>query len=489
MKEPYDIVIIGAGPGGYSAALRARQLGLSVALVEKDELGGVCLNRGCIPTKALLSDAEGIRWMRSAAREGILDAVPQIDFSRLMNRKTIVVKKLVDNLGKHLAATGVTVVKGTGKIVEPGTVSINNGDLLRTKNIVVATGSRASRPKIPGADLPGVVGTREILALGSRPNRIIIIGGGVIGVEFAQIFSTLGAAVIILEALGTILSEVDSEIARRYASLLPGRGITVDLGVSLQRIERQGELLRVVYEKGPREKIAEAETVLTATGRRPYWEGSGIESLGIDTSAGRLAVDQYFQTSTSGVYAVGDVLGTKMLAHAAFLHGETVAEHIAGRGRPVDETLIPASVFTVPQIAWVGLTEQEAIARDCAFRTSTFSLSASGKALAMGEPRGLMKLIEDNETKRLIGAHFMGPDVSELLGEVTLAIGKGMSAADLAATIHPHPTVSEALREAALGLLDGPIHATAKTKVVPAIDETPAMTVRKASNRGTGDRT
>ncbi len=474
MTEPYDMVVIGAGPGGYSAALRARQLGLRVAVVEKEAVGGVCLNRGCIPTKALLSDTEGIRWMQSAAREQILGEVPRINFSRLMRRKTAVVEKVVENLRKHLSAAGVTIVMGTGRIVEPGTVSVNNEDLLRAKNVVVATGSRAWRPPIPGADLPGVVGTTEALLLERPPGRIVIVGGGVIGLEFAQIFATLGSPVIILEALKTILSEVDSEIARRYASLLPGRGITVEVGVAVQRIEKRRDLLRVVYGKGSKEKTAEGELVLMATGRRPYWAESGIEALGIDTSAGGLAVDEYLQTSVEGLYAVGDVLGRKMLAHAAYLQGEIVAENIGGNARPLDDHLIPACVFTVPQLGWVGLTEQEALADNRSFRTSTFSLSASGKALAMGEPRGLMKLIEDTQTKRLIGAHFMGPHVSELLGEVTLAIGKGMSAADLVDVVHPHPTVSEAVREAALGLLDGPIHAFGKTKVFPPVGNTSA---------------
>lgn len=464
MAESYDLVIIGGGPGGYTAALRARQLGLSVALAEKERIGGVCLNRGCIPTKALLSDMEGLRWMKAAAREGLLESVLSINFPHLMERKRAVVEKIVSNLEKHIAASGIKAFQAKARVIDPETVSIDNRTILKANNIVIATGSRPWIPPIPGADSPGVLSTREILELDKPPESLVIIGGGIIGQEFAAIFSSIGTRVKVLEALDRILTEVDSEIARKYASLLPGRGVATEVGVRIGAIERVGDRLRVVYEKGSEERTAEADLVLMATGRRPFWTGSGIEELGLDPAGGSIPVDRFLKTPLDGIYAVGDVVGRKMLAHVASYHGEIAAENCAGHERPVNDEVVPGCVFTMPQIGWVGLTEEEAKESGRPFRTSTFSLFASGKALAMGEPRGWVKLVEDAQTNRLIGAHLMGPQVSELLAGITLAIRKGMTASDIAETIHPHPTISEAVREAALGFLDGPIHATAKTR-------------------------
>lgn len=466
MKDTHDMVVIGAGPGGYVAALRAGQLGLTVALVEKESIGGVCLNRGCIPTKAILSDVEGLRWARKAADDGILDSVPAIDFTRVMNRKNAVVEKLVTNLEKHLSKSGVTIIRGTASVPEPGVVALNDGETLKAKNVVIATGSKPWTPPIPGADLPRVLNTRRILDLERPPANLVVIGGGIIGQEFATIFATLGCRVTILEALDRIMVEVDSEIARKYASLLPGRGVKSELGAVIHAIESARDRVRVVYEKSSKEKTVEADLVLMATGRRPSFEGAGIEKLGIRVEDGSITVDRFLRTSIHGIHAIGDVVGRQMLAHVASHHGEIVAENIAGRERPVDEEAIPCAVFTHPQIAWVGLNEEQAAQSGRSFRTSTFSLSASGKALAMGESRGWVKLIEDTDSGRLIGAHLMGPHVSELLGGPTLAIRERMSASDIADTIHAHPTISEAVREAALGLLDGPIHSAGRTKSV-----------------------
>lgn len=461
------MVVIGAGPGGYTAALKGRRLGLRVALVEKDKIGGVCLNRGCIPTKSLLADAEGLLWARRAARDGIIDSAPVARFTGMQERKSTVVEKIVTNLEKLLASTGMTLLHDTATIVEPGVVATASGKTLETRSIVIATGSRPWSPPIQGTDLPGVIGTREIIDLEEVPAELVIIGGGVIGQEFAALFAALGSKVTVLEVLGRILSEVDSEIARRYASLLPGRGIITELGVTIPLIERSSNGLRVIYEKKAKEKVASCDRVLIATGRRPDFRGLGIEDLGIQVTDGAVQVDQYLRTSIEGVYAVGDVVNRKMLAHVASYHGEIVAENIAGSVNPARDEVVPSCVFTIPQIAWVGLTEEQAREAGNPFRTSLFSLAASGKAQAMGEPKGLLKLIEDTSTGKLVGAHFIGPHVSELVGELTLAIRKGMSASDIADTIHPHPTISESVRESALGLLDGPIHATQRTRTFP----------------------
>ncbi|MDQ7783868.1 MAG: dihydrolipoyl dehydrogenase [Desulfomonilaceae bacterium] len=464
MAESYDMVVIGAGPGGYTAALKGRQLGLRVALVEKETIGGVCLNRGCIPTKALLADAEGLLWVQRAARDDIIDRAPSANFAGMQRRKADVVGKIVSNLDKLLTGTGMTLLHDTATITEPGVVATASGKTLKTGSIVIATGSRPWIPPIEGTDLPGVLGTRQMLEIEEVPAELVIIGGGVIGQEFAALYAALGCRVTVLEILDRILPEVDGEIARRYASLLPGRGVVTQLGVRIHRIERSANGLRVIYEKKTKENVVSCDGILIATGRRPDFRGLGIEELGIRVTNGAVEVDPYLSTSVAGIYAVGDVVNRKMLAHVAAYHGEIAAENIAGSVVPARDDVVPACVFTIPQIAWVGLTEEQAKESGNAFRTSVFPLAASGKAQAMGEPKGLLKLIEDARTGRLVGAHFMGPQVSELVGELTLAVRKGMSASDVTDTIHAHPTISESVRECALGFLGEPIHAARRIK-------------------------
>jgi dihydrolipoamide dehydrogenase len=464
MQNSFDLVTIGGGPGGYVCAIRARQLGLNVAIVEREKVGGVCLNRGCIPTKALLSDVQGIHWTHRATKDGIIDRPVNVDFSALMRRKTSVVDGIVSNLEKHLCALNITIIHGKGQIKDPETIQTDLGETIKSKNIVLATGSRPWRPPIPGIDSPGIIGTREALELTELPKRLAIIGGGVVGQEFAAIFASFGSRVTVLEVLDQILVGVDKELAKKYASFLPGKGVAAELGAKIHVIEKKDSGLRITYEKKGKEKVIEVDLILVATGRRPWVQSCGAEELGIVSEHHSISVDPHLQTSVKGVYAIGDVLGRQMLAHLASYHGEVAAENIAGRQRIAEDDLVPSCVFTIPQMAWVGLTAEQAESSNIPSKTSTFTLWSSGKAVAMGEPKGWMKLIENSESGRLIGAHFMGPDVSELIGMMTLAISSGMSAADFSESIFPHPTISEAVREAALGLMDGPIHSAPRVR-------------------------
>jgi dihydrolipoamide dehydrogenase len=464
MALSFDLVVIGGGPGGYVAALRARRSGLKVALVEKEKIGGICLNRGCIPTKTLLHHAEGILWMRECARNGIIQGEPAVDVSALMRHKDQIVGAMVSNLLHLVEGSGIRVIHGAATVPEPGIVAVDRQETIAATNIIVATGSRSWAPPIPGADLPGVLNTRQILQSNKIPARLTIIGAGMIGQEFACIYAALGVKVTILEALDRVLNEVDSDMAKRYLTTLPGKGIECETGCRIHRIEETGSGLRIVYEKGNEEKTLQTDQILMATGRRPDLGGCGVDGLGIRMEKGAVVVDEFLRTSIPGIWAVGDVLGRTMLAHVASYHGEIVVENILGRQKSVRDRIVPSCAYTFPQIAWVGLTEDAAKAAGLAFRTSIFPLSANGKAFSIDQPTGWVKVLEDTDTGRLVGIHMMGPHVSELLGEAALAISKGLSAADLVDTIHPHPTVSEALREAALGFCGGPVHAAPRIR-------------------------
>ncbi len=464
MGRAFDVVVIGSGPGGYVAALKARSKGLGVALVEKEKVGGVCLNRGCIPTKTLLHHAEGIQWMRHAAGLGIVEGGPSVNFQALMRHKDLIVQTMTSNLQHQLDSSGIHTIVGTAKVPEPGFVTIDGNETIRAGNIVVATGSRGWVPAIPGSDLPGVLNTRQILGSDKVPAHLTIVGGGMIGQEFACIYAALGAKVTVLEALGRVLGEVDSDMAKRYLTTLPSKGISCETGCRIDRIEERTSGLMVVYEKGSEEKVLQTDMVLMATGRRPDLGACGVDALGVRMEKGAIVVDEFLRTSIPGIRAVGDVLGKAMLAHVASYQAEIVVENIIGNQKPVNDRIVPSAAYTYPQIAWVGLTEDAARAAGLAFRTSVFPLSANGKAFSIDQPVGWVKLLEDSRNGCLVGIHMMGPNVSELLGEATLAIGKGMSAADIVEVIHPHPTVSEALREAALGFCGGPVHAAPRIR-------------------------
>ena len=461
MAEEFDIAIIGAGPGGYVAAIRAAQLGANVALIERDRVGGVCLNWGCIPTKAMVSSVELLLEIERAEEFGVIVSEPAFDFSRMMSRKDEVVEKLVSGVETLLEAHKVSIVSGEGALASPGKVTVS-GEVPRevdARTIIIATGSVPAMPPVPGLDLPGVVTSNEIVTLEEPPDDLVIVGGGVIGVEFGSIFSALGTRVTIIEMLPSILTTVDEELARRLHQLLRRQGVDVHTRSPLKEIRQAPGGLEVIYEGPKGEGVISASLVLMSTGRVPLTEGLNLDGAGVKTEKGAIVVDEHMATSVPGIYAIGDVTGGYMLAHVASHEGEVAVEHAMGKDSFIDYHAVPNCVFTMPEVAGVGLMEQEAREQGIAYKKSKFPFSASGRALAMGQTTGLVKMICAQDSGQVLGLHIMGPHATDMIAEGALAIQSGATAEDIARTIHAHPTLPEAVREAALGQGEGPIHA------------------------------
>lgn len=458
--ERYKIGILGGGPGGYVCALRAAQLGLSVVLVEGDRLGGTCLNRGCIPTKALVKSAELWREVKHAEEFGITLGDMSFDFEKIMNRKDRVVNTLVAGVEQLVKAGRIHLIKGWGEVKEPGKIEVEteSGRIsVEVEELVLATGSVPARLPVPGTDCPGVVTSDEILEMKTLPERLVIIGGGVIGLEFASIYQELGVKVTVVEMLPTLLANIDEEIPKRLTPLLKRSGIEILTKTSVQEIKKGESGLLVVIEdaKGTREILA--DQVLLSTGRKPLLRGVDVEALGLKTERGALVVNLQMQTSVPKVYAIGDVTGGMMLAHVASRQGMVAAEHIAGHPVEMNYRAIPSAIFTYPEIATVGETEQALKTSGRGYKVSKFPFSANGKALALGETIGLVKILAD-EQGIVVGASIMGPQASSLIQELVLAVEKGLKAEELAKTIHAHPTLPEAVMEAAHGILEKPLH-------------------------------
>jgi len=463
--RPYDVTVIGGGPGGYVAAIRAAQLGARVALVEKERLGGTCLNRGCIPTKAMVRDAELYRDVVSG-KFGLVVDNPRVDYARLVARRRDVVENVVGGVERLMQTNGVHVHRGFGRIASRDRVVVTGNDgerELATRSIVIATGSAPCRTPIPGNDLPCVITSDELLAMEEQPRRLVVIGAGAVGVEFACIFRALGSEVTLLER-DSFLRMSEQQLARRLRMEMGRQGIDVTIGVDFREIARgENGTLQVRYERSGTPAVAEGDYVLLATGRAPCIEGLGLEEVGVRLQGPGVVVDEYLETSVPGIYAIGDVLAGYMLAHVASREGTVAVENIlTGAKRPMDYRVVPDTVFSIPEISGVGLTEAEAKSQGLRYQVSRFPLSANGRAQALGEPEGQVRMIceldDDGVAGRVLGVHILGAGAGDLIAEAAMAMRMGATAKDIAETIHQHPTVAEAVMEAAMAQRDGAIH-------------------------------
>ena len=439
------------------AAIHAAHLGAKVALVEKDKLGGTCLNRGCIPTKTLVRSVEVLIDARRAKDFGIDVGKVAIDFQKIMSRKSNVVHKLVSGVERLMKSNKISIHRGSGHILSPHLVKVNDEEIT-TKKLIIATGSESALLPIPGLDLPGVLTSDDILELKEPPESLVVIGGSHVGVEFASFFNALGTKVTIVKRRPLQLEPVDEEIGRRFAQTLPKQGIEVKIGAAVKAIRKEGAGLKVVWDTPDGEQGVEGQMVLMATGRQPYTEGLGLAELEIKMDGQAILVNERLEANVDDVYAIGDVLGKRMLAHVASYEGEIAVENALGHRRQADYRAVPCCIFSHPEIAGVGITEAQAKDSNIPYKVSKFPFHACGSAVTMDETMGMVKMICDAKNGKVLGMHIMGPHASELIAEGALAVRMGATARDIASTIHAHPTLSEAILETAMGQLDGSIH-------------------------------
>ncbi|MGM9868199.1 MAG: dihydrolipoyl dehydrogenase [Sodaliphilus sp.] len=435
----FDIIIIGAGPGGYEMAAEAAQHGLKVALVERDQLGGTCLNRGCIPTKALCRNAEVVDLLKNADEFGIAIDGLCVNYARAVERKDAVVSQLREGIAMLLNQPQVSIFQGEASIVDAHTVAVDN-EKLEARHIVIATGSAPKALPIDGAEY--ALNSDQMLSLTSLPKSLCVIGGGVIGMEFAGIFSHYGVEVSVVEFCKEILPPFDKDVAKRLRTAMSKRGIDIKVGAAVKAISKSGDGFKVTYEAKGKEASIECEAVLMAVGRRPVVP-EGAEAIGIKVNNRGIEVDENMQTSVPGVYAIGDVNGLCMLAHAAAAQGMRALHTIEGKADATNLSIVPSAVFTSPEMAMVGLTEEQCKEQELDVTVKKGFFRANGKALAMGETEGLVKMIIDNASRQIVGCHICGAHAADLIQEVVMAMNAHATVDVLASSIHGHPTLSE----------------------------------------------
>ncbi|MDQ3111072.1 MAG: dihydrolipoyl dehydrogenase [Bacteroidota bacterium] len=459
----YDLIVIGSGPGGYVAAIRASQLGLKTAIVEKAELGGICLNWGCIPTKALLKSAQVFEYLKHAADYGITVKEGEADFGAVIKRSRGVADAMSKGVQFLMKKNKIDVIQGYGKVKAGKKVEVTDADkkitVLEAKNIIIATGARSRELPSLKQDGKKVIGYREAMSLPSQPKSMVIVGSGAIGVEFAYFYASMGTKVTVVEYLPVIVPVEDEEVSKQLERSFKKAGIEIMTNASVESVDASGSGCKVKVKAKDAEKIIECDIVLSAVGIASNIENLGLEDIGIATDKGKILVNKWYATNIPGYYAIGDVLSTQALAHVASAEGITCVEKIAGLDpEPIDYKNIPGCTYCSPEIASVGYTEKQAKEAGFELKIGKFPFSASGKAKAGGNAEGFVKLIFDAKYGEILGAHMIGSNVTEMIAEIVAIRKLETTGHELIKTIHPHPTMSEAIMEAAAAAYGEVIH-------------------------------
>ncbi len=459
-----DITIVGGGPGGYVAAIQAAKLGAKVTLVEKDSLGGTCLNWGCIPTKSIVRSSEVFRNLREAEEYGLHAENISVDMKKVIMRKNNVVKQLVQGVEYLLDKNGVKLVKGEGTIIDNETVIVKGSmseATVKTKNIVIATGSKSASVPIPGFDSKNVLSSREILDLEKLPEKLVVVGGGVIGMEMAFVFANFGVEVTVIEYLDTVLAMLDSDVTEEVSAIAKSRGIKLYTGSKVDSImESEDGGCIVSFTQDGKTRYSTSDKVLMCIGRMPYLEGIDTEKLGLELNENKkgIKVNSKMQTNIPNIFAIGDVTNIIQLAHVASHQGIVAVKNIMGQNRHMEYDVVPSAIFTDPEIATVGTGEDAAKKNNIDIEVGKFPFAANGKALTMGEGRGFVKIVKEKTSGKIIGGTIIGPHATDLISEITLAIRNGLTAEQVIETIHAHPTTAESIHEAALSVEGGALH-------------------------------
>ena len=459
MAENFDLVVIGGGPGGYICAIRAAQLGMRVACVEKrGALGGTCLNVGCIPSKALLHASELFAHSADLASFGVKTGKVSLDLPAMMGHKDKTVSELTKGIEFLFKKNKLTYIAGTAKLAGQGQVEVrlNEGgaQVLSAAHIVIATGSAPA--SLPGIEIDEdrIVSSTGALALKAVPKHLLVVGGGVIGLELGSVWARLGAQVTVVEFLDHIIPGADRDVGKNFQRMLKKQGMEFKLSTRVTGIEKSAKGLKISIEAaaGGAAEILEADVALIAIGRKPYTDDLGLETVGVATDRGQIVTDPHYRTNVEGISAIGDVIAGPMLAHKAEDEGVALAELLAGKAGHVNYAVIPSVIYTAPEVAWVGKTEEQLKADGIAYKAGKFPFAANARAKVAGNTEGFVKVLADAATDRVLGVHMIGPDVGNMIGEAALAMEFGASSEDIARTCHAHPTLSESLKEAALAV-------------------------------------
>lgn len=469
MENLFDIVVIGAGPGGYVAAIKAAKEGLKVAVIEEKRVGGTCLNKGCIPTKAMLHASSLYREIKESERYGIFASEVGFDYSKIMDYKSETVDKLCQGVEQLFKANKITLINGKGILEKDNSMTViyedQKEEVIKANKIILATGSKPSLLPIPGIDNEGVVTSDEMFHLEKAPEKLVIIGGGVIGVEFASVFASLGSEVTILEALPNILDNLDKDVSQNLKLILKKRGIDIHTSVKVQKIEKTEKGLTCTYIEKDKEINVEADLLLCAAGRTPNTDGLFGKDVNIITERGRVVVNEKFETNIPDVYAIGDLIKGMQLAHLASAQGICLIEEIVGHKPSINLSVVPSCIYTEPEIAAVGISENKAKELGLNIKVGKFMMAANGKSLITKEERGFVKIVADENTKEILGATMMCARATDMIGEFTTAIANKFTVDQLLKSMRAHPTYNEGIGEALEEVFSSAIHVAPKMKL------------------------